>query len=30
MNWKEKLVKWLGWIVAIGVALIEFLEKLFL
>ena len=30
MNWKDKLIKWIGWLVAIGVALIEILEKLIL
>lgn len=30
MNWKDKLIKYLGWVVALGVALIEILEKLIL
>lgn len=30
MSWKDKIVKWLGWIAAIALALIEFLEKVIL
>lgn len=28
MNWKDKLIKWLGWIAAAALALVEIIQKL--
>lgn len=28
MNWKQKLIKWLGWIAAAALAIVEVLQKL--